>query len=154
MLEALRQDYVRTAEAKGLADRVVVVRHALRNALIPVVTSLGGILAGLISGALIIEQVFTWPGLGQFTYQAAIAKDYPVVQAGVFISSLLLVISYILRDVTYAFIDPRIGAPRRLAPLDHWLTRSGRRSRTLARLALPDDLARLRDALGDRGTQL
>ncbi|OGN86616.1 MAG: hypothetical protein A3G84_06770 [Chloroflexi bacterium RIFCSPLOWO2_12_FULL_71_12] len=109
MLEVLRQDYVRTAEAKGLADRVVVVRHALRNALIPVVTSLGGILAGLISGALIIEQVFTWPGLGQFTYQAAIAKDYPVVQAGVFISSLLLVISYILRDVTYAFIDPRIA---------------------------------------------
>ena len=109
MLEVLRQDYVRTAEAKGLADRVVVVRHALRNALIPVVTSLGGILAGLISGALIIEQVFTWPGLGQFTYQAAIAKDYPVVQAGVFISSLLLVISYILRDVTYAFIDPRIS---------------------------------------------
>ena len=86
-----------------------MVRHALRNALIPVVTSLGGILAGLISGALIIEQVFTWPGLGQFTYQAAIAKDYPVVQAGVFISSLLLVISYILRDVTYAFIDPRIA---------------------------------------------
>ena len=109
MLEVLRQDYVRTAEAKGLADRVVVVRHALRNALIPVVTSLGGILAGLISGALIIEQVFTWPGLGQFTYQAAIAKDYPVVQAGVFISSLLLVISYILRDVTYAFIAPRIA---------------------------------------------
>jgi len=109
MLEVLRQDYVRTAQSKGLAERIVVVRHAFRNALIPVVTSLGGILAGLISGALIIEQVFTWPGLGQFTYQAAVAKDYPVVQAGVIISSTLLVISYILRDVTYAFIDPRIS---------------------------------------------
>lgn len=109
MLEVLRQDYVRTAQAKGLADKVVVVRHALRNALIPVVTALGGILAGLISGALIIEQIFTWPGLGQFTYQAVVAKDYPVVQAGVIISSTLLVISYILRDVTYAFIDPRIS---------------------------------------------
>lgn len=109
MLEVLRQDYVRTAQSKGLAEKIVVVRHALRNALIPVVTSLGGILAGLISGALIIEQVFTWPGLGQFTYQAAVAKDYPVVQAGVIISSVLLVISYILRDITYAFIDPRIS---------------------------------------------
>ncbi|MGH2376886.1 MAG: ABC transporter permease [Candidatus Limnocylindria bacterium] len=109
MLEVLRQDYVRTAQSKGLAEKIVVTRHALRNALIPVVTSLGGILAGLVSGALIIEQVFTWPGLGQFTYQAAIAKDYPVVQAGVIISSSLLVISYILRDITYAFIDPRIA---------------------------------------------
>jgi peptide/nickel transport system permease protein len=109
MLEVLRQDYVRTAQSKGLAERIVVVRHAFRNALIPVVTSLGGILAGLISGALIIEQVFTWPGLGQFTYQAAVAKDYPVVQAGVIISSTLLVVSYILRDITYAFIDPRIS---------------------------------------------
>jgi peptide/nickel transport system permease protein len=109
MLEVLRQDYVRTAQAKGLAERLVVVRHALRNALIPVVTSLGGILAGLISGALIIEQIFTWPGLGQFTYQAVVAKDYPVVQAGVIISSVLLVVSYILRDVAYAFIDPRIA---------------------------------------------
>jgi len=109
MLEVLRQDYVRTAQAKGLADKLVVTRHALRNALIPVVTALGGILAGLISGALIIEQIFTWPGLGQFTYQAVVAKDYPVVQAGVIISSTLLVVSYILRDVTYAFIDPRIS---------------------------------------------
>lgn len=109
MLEVLRQDYVRTAYAKGLADRLVIVRHAMRNALIPVVTALGGILAGLVSGALIIEQIFTWPGLGQFTFQAVVAKDYPVVQAGVIISSTLLVISYILRDLTYALIDPRIS---------------------------------------------
>ncbi|HUG55966.1 MAG TPA: ABC transporter permease [Candidatus Limnocylindrales bacterium] len=107
-LDVIRQDYIRTAEAKGLPSSVVVGVHALRNALIPVVTALGGILAGLVGGALVIEQVFTWPGLGQFTFQAAIAKDYPVVQAGVIISSMLLVISYILRDITYALVDPRI----------------------------------------------
>lgn len=108
-LDVIRQDYIRTAEAKGLPPRVVVYVHALRNSLIPVVTALGGILAGLVSGALVIEQVFTWPGLGQFTFQAAVAKDYPVVMAGVIISSTLLVISYLLRDITYAIVDPRIS---------------------------------------------
>jgi peptide/nickel transport system permease protein len=109
MLDVIRQDYVRTAQAKGLGQQVVITVHALRNALIPVVTALGGILAGLISTSLVVEQIFTWPGLGQFTFQSLVAKDYPVVQAGVIISSTLLVISYILRDVTYAFIDPRIS---------------------------------------------
>lgn len=109
-LDVLNQDYVRTAHAKGLHARTVVFVHALRNALIPMVTALGGILAGLVGGALVIEQVFTWPGLGQFTFQAAIAKDYPIIQAGVLISSLLLVISYLLRDLTYAIVDPRIKA--------------------------------------------
>lgn len=107
-LEVIRQDYIRTAEAKGLSERVVVTRHALRNALIPMVTALGGILAGLIGGALVIEQVFTWPGVGQLTFQSAVAKDYPVVMAGVMISSTLLVISYLLRDIAYAVVDPRI----------------------------------------------
>ena len=107
-LEVIRQDYIRTAEAKGLADRVVVYRHALRNALIPVVTALGGVLTFLISGALVIEQVFTWPGVGQLTFQSAVAKDYPVVMAGVMIASTMLVISYLLRDLTYALVDPRI----------------------------------------------
>jgi peptide/nickel transport system permease protein len=82
--------------------------HALRNALIPVVTALGGILAALVGGALVVEQVFSWPGIGQFTFQAAIAKDYPIVQAGVMIASTLLVVSYLLRDITYAIVDPRI----------------------------------------------
>ncbi|MGH2490472.1 MAG: ABC transporter permease [Candidatus Limnocylindria bacterium] len=107
-LEVIRQDYIRTAEAKGLSDRVVVYRHALRNALIPVVTALGGVLTFLISGALVIEQVFTWPGVGQLTFQSAVAKDYPVVMAGVMIASTMLVISYLLRDLTYALVDPRI----------------------------------------------
>lgn len=108
-LDVINQDYIRTAHAKGLRERTVMSVHALRNALIPLVTSLGGILAGLVSGALVIEQVFTWPGLGQFTFQAAVAKDYPVVMAGVIISSTLLVISYLLRDITYAIVDPRIS---------------------------------------------
>jgi len=107
-LDVLGQDYIRTAHAKGLKDRVVVYVHALRNSLIPVVTALGGILATLVGGALVIEQVFSWPGIGQFTFQAAIAKDYPIVQAGVMIASTLLVVSYILRDITYAIVDPRI----------------------------------------------
>ena len=107
-LDVLSQDFVRTAHAKGLPERTVMFVHALRNALIPVVTALGGILAGLIGGALVTEQVFSWPGIGRFTFQAAIAKDYPVIQAGVLISSLLLVVSYILRDIAYAVVDPRI----------------------------------------------
>lgn len=107
-LDVLSQDYVRTAHAKGLPTRRVVFVHALRNALIPVVTALGGILAVLVGGALVIEQVFSWPGLGRFTFQAAIAKDYPVIQAGTMIASALLVVSYILRDIAYAVVDPRI----------------------------------------------
>jgi peptide/nickel transport system permease protein len=107
-LDVLGQDFIRTAHAKGLRERVVVYVHALRNSLIPVVTALGGILAALVGGALVIEQVFSWPGIGQFTFQAAIAKDYPIVQAGVMIASTLLVVSYLLRDITYAIVDPRI----------------------------------------------
>ena len=108
-LDVLGQDFVRTAHAKGLRERTVVFVHALRNALIPVITSLGGILAALIGGALVIEQVFSWPGIGRFTFQAAIAKDYPVVQAGVMISALLLIFSNIIRDIAYGIADPRIS---------------------------------------------
>lgn len=107
-LDVIAQDYVRTARAKGLRERTVVYVHALRNALIPVVTALGGILAALVSGALIIEQVFTWPGVGQLTYAAARGKDYPLIMAGVMFASTLLVISYLLRDIAYARVDPRI----------------------------------------------
>jgi len=109
-LDVLGQDFVRTAHAKGLHERTVVFVHALRNALIPVVTALGGILAGLVGGALVVEQVFSWPGVGQFTFQAAIAKDYPIVQAATMFVSALLVISYLLRDIAYAIVDPRIKA--------------------------------------------
>lgn len=107
-LEVINQDYIRTARAKGLLEQTVIAVHAVRNALIPMVTALGAILAILVSGALVIEQVFTWPGIGQFTFQSVVAKDYPVVMAGVMISSLLLVASYLIRDIVYAFVDPRV----------------------------------------------
>lgn len=108
VLEVISQDYVRTARSKGLKENVVVAVHVLRNALIPVVTSFGGILVIFIGGSLIIERVFNWPGLGRLTFEAAVSKDYPVVQAGVVISSILLILSYLLRDITYAWVDPRI----------------------------------------------
>jgi peptide/nickel transport system permease protein len=107
-LDVINQDYVRTAHAKGLPERTVVYVHALRNALIPMVTALGGLLAALVSGALVVEQIFTWPGVGQFTYAAARSKDYPVIMAGVMVASALLVLSYLLRDIMYAVVDPRI----------------------------------------------
>ena len=107
-LDVIAQDYVRTARSKGLRERTVVYVHALRNALIPMVTALGGLLAVLVSGALVVEQVFTWPGVGQFTYAAARQKDYPVIMAGVMVASTLLVLSYLIRDIAYAIVDPRI----------------------------------------------
>jgi peptide/nickel transport system permease protein len=112
MLEVLGQDYVRTADSKGLGRRVVVTRHALRNALIPLVTSLGGILTILIGGAVVTEQIFNWPGLGRLFFEALVNKDFPIVQASVVVGSALLLLSYILRDVTYALVDPRITVGR------------------------------------------
>jgi len=107
-LDVLRQDFIRTAQAKGLSESVVTRVHALRNALIPVVTALGGLLAFLVSGAVVIEQVFTWPGIGQFAYNSVRQKDFPVIIASVMISSVLLVIGYLVRDILYAAADPRI----------------------------------------------
>lgn len=108
MLEILSQDYVRTARGKGLDEVVVLGLHAFRNALIPIVSLLGGVLAIVISGSVVIEQVFNWPGLGRLIFEAANAKDYPLLQASVLIGSLLLVASFILRDLAYAWVDPRI----------------------------------------------
>ena len=107
-LDVLRQDFIRTAHAKGLRESVVTRVHALRNALIPMVTALGGSLALLVSGALVIEQVFTWPGIGQFAYASVRGKDFPVIIASVMIASVLLVVGYLIRDLMYAVVDPRI----------------------------------------------
>jgi len=107
-LEVLGQDYVRTARAKGLQENIVLFVHALRNALLPLVTALGTQIAFLISGAIVIEQVFAWPGMGRMTYDAARSKDYPIVMGVVVISSLVLMLSYIARDVAYGLVDPRI----------------------------------------------
>ena len=107
-LEVLGQDFVRTAFAKGLPERRVLFVHALRNALLPLITALGGLLATLVSGAVVVEQVFAWPGMGRMTYEAARAKDYPIIMAVVVISSSLLLLSYLLRDIAYGVADPRI----------------------------------------------
>ena len=108
MLEVLRQDYVRTAWSKGLAERAVVVRHALKNALLPIVTVIGGWLAGLLGGAILTETVFSWPGMGTWAYRAILARDYPVVQGSVLVSAVIYVFINLAVDIMYAFIDPRI----------------------------------------------
>ncbi|MFJ8687553.1 ABC transporter permease [Micromonospora wenchangensis] len=108
VLEVLAEDYVRTAEAKGLRRRVVVVRHVLRNALIPVVTVVGVQLASLIGGVIVIEVLFAWPGVGRLTYDAVQARDYPVLQGAVLFVATLFLLMNLLVDVLYARLDPRI----------------------------------------------
>lgn len=108
MVEVLNQDYVRTAKAKGLRNSVVVWRHAFRNAAIPVVTLLGLQISTLISGSAIVETIFAIPGIGLLAVQAVYARDYPVVQAVVFLSSCILILSNLVVDLLYAVIDPRI----------------------------------------------
>jgi peptide/nickel transport system permease protein len=108
VLEVLGQDYVRTARAKGLRESVVLYGHALRNALIPVITVLGGSLPALLGGAATTEFVFSWPGMGRLAVDAAYSRDYPVVMGLVLIAALLIIIGNILSDVLYAVADPRI----------------------------------------------
>ncbi|HYE89612.1 MAG TPA: ABC transporter permease [Terriglobales bacterium] len=108
MLEVLGQDYVRTARAKGVAERGVVYRHALRNAALPVITVTGLSLGFMLSGALIIETVFAWPGMGRLIVQAVPGRDFPVIQAGVFVFALIFVAINLLVDVLYTVADPRV----------------------------------------------
>ncbi|MCS6774218.1 MAG: ABC transporter permease [Anaerolineae bacterium] len=108
MLEVLRQDYVRTARAKGLAEQFVILKHALRNALIPFVTLLASVLPTLFGGAIITESVFNWPGIGRLFINALTASDYPVAIAYVLISTFLTLIGFLLSDVLYTVVDPRI----------------------------------------------
>ncbi|MFQ5340211.1 MAG: ABC transporter permease [Anaerolineae bacterium] len=108
MLDVLDQDYVRTARAKGLRERVVTVRHVLRNALIPVVTVLGLQTGDLLSGAIIVESVFAWPGVGRLTVQAIGWRDYSLLQADVLYIVLAFMLINLLTDLAYGFIDPRI----------------------------------------------
>jgi peptide/nickel transport system permease protein len=107
-LEVLGQDYVRTAYAKGLAERVVIFRHVLRNALIPVVTISAGLFVGLVSGAVIYEYIFSWPGMGRLLYERTIAKDYPVSIGVLFIFTILAVLGRLFSDIAYGWVDPRI----------------------------------------------
>jgi peptide/nickel transport system permease protein len=108
LLEVLGQDYVRTARAKGLAERTVIVRHAVRNALIVLVTLLGGELAGLLSVGVIMESVFSWPGTGRLLWESALQRDYPVLMAEVVLGAFFVILGNFLADIAYAFVDPRI----------------------------------------------
>jgi peptide/nickel transport system permease protein len=108
MLEVLRQDYVRTARAKGLVERVVLLKHALRNALIPLITVVALSIPGLFGGAIITETIFAWPGMGRLFYDGIIASDWPLAMGILIISAVLVVVSNLLADVLYAVIDPRI----------------------------------------------
>ena len=108
MLEVVRQDYILTARAKGLSERVVIYRHALRNALLPVITILGLSVPGLIGGSVIFETIFAIPGMGQLFYMAVMARDYPVVMGILFIGAVLTLFGNLIADVSYALADPRI----------------------------------------------
>ena len=108
VLEVLREDYVRTAWAKGLAGRFVVYKHALKNALIPVVTIVGGQLGTLLAGTVVVETIFALPGMGRLTVEAILFRDYPVVQTNVMLVAATLVTLNLVVDLTYAWLDPRI----------------------------------------------
>ena len=113
MLEQLRQDFVQTARAKGLPEGVVIYKHVLRNSLIPMVTILAGILPGLVGGSVIVETIFSIPGLGQLGYEAVLARDFPVVMALFTVSALLTLVGILLSDLLLAVVDPRIAFGRR-----------------------------------------
>jgi peptide/nickel transport system permease protein len=108
MLEVLSQDYVRTARAKGLTERMVLFRHSLRNALIPIITLMGLSLPDMVGGAIITEQIFNWNGLGQLTVGSTARRDIPVVMALVMLSGVAIVIGNLLADLAYSVVDPRI----------------------------------------------
>lgn len=109
MLDVLRHDYIRTARAKGLSENTVVLSHALRNALIPVITVIGLMAGFLMGGVVVIETVFSWPGIGRLAVQSIYARDFPVVQAIVFLSATVFVLVNLIVDILYGVLDPRIS---------------------------------------------
>ena len=108
MLDVIRQDFVRTARAKGLSEPVVIFRHALRNALLPIITLVGLYLPFLFSGTVFIEHVFAWPGMGKLVVEAVLQRDYPVVMGGTLVFAMMVVVGNLVADVLYAVVDPRI----------------------------------------------
>jgi ABC-type dipeptide/oligopeptide/nickel transport system permease component len=108
MLEVLQQDYVRTARAKGVVERRVIYHHALRNGAIPVITVTGLSLGFMLSGTVVIETVFSWPGMGRLIVQAVPGRDFPVIQAGVFVFAVIFVVINLFVDVLYTVVDPRV----------------------------------------------
>ncbi len=112
MLEVLNQDYIRTARAKGLAERPVIFTHALRNALLPVITIIGLQLGTLLSGAVLTETIYAWPGIGKWLFDSIVARDYPIVQSVTLIIALIYIIINFVVDILYALVDPRIRVVR------------------------------------------
>ena len=108
MLETLQQDYIRTARAKGLKESRIFYRHALKNALLPIITIASMILPALIGGSLIIETIFAWPGMGRLGYEAIMNYDYPTVMGVVVIAAFLTLLGLVIADIMYAIVDPRI----------------------------------------------
>jgi peptide/nickel transport system permease protein len=108
VLDVMQDDFVRTARAKGLAERRILLRHVLRNALLPIITILGLTLPALLGGAVFVEKVFAWPGMGYLTVNAIATRDYPLVTAAMIIGALLVVLGSVLADVLYAVVDPRL----------------------------------------------
>lgn len=108
MLEVIKQDYIRTARAKGLAENIVLYKHALRNALIPLATGLGGFFRVFLAGSLIVETVFQLDGIGSLSYKSILSRDYNVIMGLIFLSSVVLMLGRVFSDIVYVFIDPRI----------------------------------------------
>ena len=108
IIDEMRRDYIRTARGKGMSERRVVIQHALRNVLIPLVTILGLAFAGLLSGAVMTETVFDWPGLGQYLVKAAVALDYPAIQGGTLLIAVIYIVVNMTVDILYGVIDPRV----------------------------------------------
>ena len=108
LLEVLSQDYIRTARAKGIPEHWVILRHGLKNALLPVVTIIGLQFGTLLGGAILTETIFSWPGIGSWIYEGILARDYPIVQGGVVVISIIFVLVNLVVDISYALVDPRI----------------------------------------------
>jgi peptide/nickel transport system permease protein len=108
VLEVVHQDYIRSARAKGLYERTVYFRHAMRNALIPLATILGPTITGLVNGAVITETIWSWPGMGRLFVNANFQRDYPVILAGFVIGAVGVIVGNLLSDILYGFIDPRV----------------------------------------------
>ena len=108
MLDVMQEDYVRTAHAKGVAERTVLYRHALKNAFLPIVTIIGLQFGLLLAGAVLTETIFSWPGIGKWVYDSILARDYPIVQSGALLIALIFVFINLLVDISYAYLDPRI----------------------------------------------
>jgi peptide/nickel transport system permease protein len=108
MLEVIGSDYIRTARAKGLPERKIVFKHALRNAILPILTMAGLQLGRLLAGAVLVETVFSWPGMGRLMFDGILRRDYPLIMGVLFFSSVVVIIVNLITDVLYGVLDPRI----------------------------------------------